>query len=379
LNKTLYGTKQAPHEWNNELNGFLVNELELKRCISDTCVYVKTSRSNRLMIMLVFVDDIIIAFDQQDSAEWTEYKSAIAQKYKVRDLGEAEWLLQMKIRRDRQNGIITLDQERYVAKVLEQFNMSQCKAADVPAVKDAKAGEDGNSEQIDDRQYMRLVGSLLYAAITTRLDIAYAVNVLSRHMKDPQIKDWQAGKRVLRYLQGTQNLGLIFTRNNAKEFKIDVYSDADWGGGQGRKSTTGYVVLVNGSVVSWVSKKQATVALSSAEAEYMAVSAAVQEVKWISQLLKELGINVKKPAQLYCDNQAAIAISNNDVHHARTKHIDIRHHYVRDAVKEKEIEIKWIRSSNQLADIFTKPLSRQPFMRLRQSLIGNTESIQSDI
>jgi hypothetical protein len=136
---------------------------------------------------------------------------------------------------------------------------------------------------------------------------------------------------------------------------------------------------LNGNAVSWVSKKQTTVALSSAEAEYMAISATVQEIKWISQLMEELGLNTVKPSTLYCDNQAAIAISNNDVHHARTKHIDIRHHYVRDAIKAKEIDIKWISTNNQLADIFTKPLPRQSFERLRQVLLGSGTSTEDGI
>jgi hypothetical protein len=216
---------------------------------------------------------------------------------------------------------------------------------------------------------------LLYAAITTRLDIAYAVNALSRHLLNPTDAHWQAGKRVLRYLQGTRNLGLSFKKSNSDAFQVEAYSDADWAGDQDdRKSTTGYVVLLNGSVVSWVSKKQATIALSSAEAEYMAISSTMQEITWIGQLLKELKVNVSQPTKLFCDNQAAIAISQNDVHHARTKHIDIRHHYIRQAIHNKEVTLSWIRSEDQLADIFTKALPREVFQRLRTHLLVSNSS-----
>ena len=190
-------------------------------------------------------------------------------------------------------------------------------------------------------------------------------------MLNPSDIHWQAGKRILRYLQGTRNLGLSFKKTSDKQFLIQAYSDADWAGDQDdRKSTTGYVILLNGSVVSWVSKKQSTIALSSAEAEYMAISATMQEIKWIEQLLKELKVNTSRTAQLFCDNQAAIAISQNDVHHARTKHIDIRHHYIREAIQKKEVQLSWIRSEDQLADIFTKALPIHAFQKLRMPLLS---------
>jgi hypothetical protein len=376
LNKTLYGTKQAPHEWNNELNAFIVNTLQFTRGIADTCLYNKKTKSGRLMIIAIFVDDILSAYDQSDEAEWNHYKSTIMQKYKVRDLGEADWILQMKVTRDRKNQTLMLDQERYVEKVLEQFKMNQCKSAATPANQEKLLSTDdeqnGAITEMKELPYLSLVGSLLYAAITTRLDISYAVNVLSRFMKNPNQTHWQAGKRVLRYLHGTRNTGLIFRGSVSKELEIAAYSDADWGGDHNdRRSTTGYIVTINGNVVSWVSKRQQTVALSTAEAEYMAISAVLQEVKWIKQLLKELNLPLKSPIQLFCDNQAAIAISKNDVNHARTKHIDIRHHYIREATKEREVELSWIETNNQLADILTKSLSGRTFIHFRNKLMYN--------
>jgi hypothetical protein len=218
---------------------------------------------------------------------------------------------------------------------------------------------------------MNLVGSLLYAAITTRIDIAYAVNLVSRFMKNPGELHWKACKRVLRYLHGTKQAGLVFKANGLTEFNIEAYSDADWAGDTtDRKSTTGFVITINGNVVSWLSKKQSTVALSTAEAEYMAISATAQEVKWITQLLHELKLPLKSPVKLLCDNRAAIAISNNDVNHGRTKHIDIRHHYIRELTKNNEVEISWIDTNNQLADILTKSLGKRQFDSLRIKLMN---------
>jgi Reverse transcriptase (RNA-dependent DNA polymerase) len=375
LNKTLYGTKQAPHEWNNDLNDFLVNELGFKRCASDTCVYTRESKSKNLFILAVFVDDIISAFSSVDMSEWLDYKKKIANKYKIRDLGEVEWILQMKVTRDRTSRTLILDQERYIEKILDQFKMTQCKQVDTPASAEKLSSQDSPTtveEQLAMREkpYMNLVGSVLYAAITTRLDIAYAVNLVSRFMQNPGEAHWKASKRILRYLHGTKKTGLVFKSNGSKELSIEAYSDADWGGDQDdRKSTTGFVITINGSVVSWLSKKQSTVALSTAEAEYMAISATVQEVNWIKQLLVELELPVKLPVKLLCDNQAAIQISTNDVNHSRTKHIDIRHHFVRESVKNKEVDLSWIATDKQLADILTKPLSRSRFEVLRSKLM----------
>lgn len=375
LKKTLYGTKQAPHEWNNELNGFIVNELKFKRCLSDTCVYFKRSKNGNIIILAVFVDDIITAFSLSDMSEWTDYKNQLSHKYKIRDLGEAEWILQMKVTRDRAKRTLILDQERYIEKVLKQFNMIQCKEIDTPASQEKLSDADcpNSFEELRamlDKPYMNVVGSLLYAALTTRLDIAYAVNLVSRFMKNPGEVHWRACKRILRYLQGTKPTGLMFKGNDSKELYIEAYSDADWGGDHNdRKSTTGFIILINGSVVGWTSKKQATVALSTAEAEYMAISATVQEVKWISQLLMELEFPMKLPIKLFSDNQAAISISTNDINHSRTKHIDIRHHYIRDAIKNKEVELSWVDTNNQVADILTKPLAKSQFDTLRSKLM----------
>ena len=200
------------------------------------------------------------------------------------------------------------------------------------------------------------------------------VNILSRFLSKPSNEHMQAAKRAFRYLSGTSDMGLVYTSqrvSNMNEIIITAYSEADWAGDlDNRKSTTGYVILLNGNIINWNSKKQARVALSTAEAEYMAISAVVQELKWLTYLLNEMKLKVKLPITLFCNNQAAVSISENDVHHNRTKHIDIRHHYIRDEIKNKFVQIKWIQSSHQLADIMTKGLTNSAqFQRLRNQLM----------
>jgi hypothetical protein len=254
--------------------------------------------------------------------------------------------------------------------------MTECKSNKTPEEAEKLSANDcptteEEKEQMKLKPYESIVGSLLYAAISTRPDISHAVNMVSRFMKNPGEKHWIACKRILRYLRGTSKLKLVFQGNaNEKELVTTAYSDADWGGDlDERKSTTGYIIKVNDCLVSWVSKKQRTVALSSAESEYMAISAAVQEIKWINKMLEELMFKQTIPTKLFSDSQAAIAISQNDIDHNRTKHIDIRHHFTRDAIKNKEVDLEWIPTAEQEADILTKGLGKVQFERLRNMII----------
>lgn len=390
LNKTLYGTKQAPHEWNEALNGFIVS-MGFNRCVSDTCVYVKKSATGNIIIISIFVDDILSAYATEDSNEWKDYKALFMKKFEMKDMGDVEWILGMRVRRNRQKRELKLDQQQYLQKVIERFRMTQGNPAPTPEQTGIKLSKSHCPSSEDDKQYMRsvpyrsAVGSLLYAAIGTRPDIAHAVNEVSKYMSDPGVTHWQAVKRILRYLKGTLELGLTFTGSlNLVELKnhpihnqiqLHAYSDADWAGDKDdRKSTTGYIIQMNNSTVSWGSKKQKTVALSSAEAEYMAIGATAQEAKWVSQLLSEIFITGTideghKPVIIYTDNQSALAISKNDLYHDRTKHIDLRHHFIRQGIKEGLYEIRWISTTDQLADMFTKGLGTLQFARLRQNVM----------
>jgi hypothetical protein len=260
--------------------------------------------------------------------------------------------------------------------------MSNVKAANTPEASTIKLSKDqcpDTPEEIQsmiDVPYRGAVGSLLYATLGTRPDIAHAVNEISRYMENPGETHWIATKRIMRYLCGTIDLGLVYRATTDGKFQdkvnainIIAYSDSDWAGDRDdRKSTTGYVIKLNKSTISWLSKKQKTIALSSAEAEYMAICATAQEVMWLRQLLSEILPRTQPMSStvIYTDNQAAQAISKNDTFHDRTKHIDIRHHFVRDGIRAGLYHVDWIPTTKQLADIFTKgTLTTVDFVKFR--------------
>ncbi|XP_055916453.1 uncharacterized protein LOC129949190 [Eupeodes corollae] len=216
--------------------------------------------------------------------------------------------------------------------------------------------------------YQELIGSLLFAAQISRPDICFAVNFLSKFINNnPGRLHWLAAKRILRYLKGTLNLKLSYNRNGNSE--VVGFCDADYANDlDERKSVSGYVFLAQGGAISWGSRKQATVALSTAEAEYISMGVAVQEAMWLKGIQKEL-TGVESSMKIFCDSQCAIHLASNECYRPRTKHIDIRHHFVRDIVAEKQIQLKSVRSDEMAADILTKPLS-SPIIKKFIVLIG---------
>ena len=205
----------------------------------------------------------------------------------------------------------------------------------------------------------------MYLAVSTRPDIAFAVNSLARFNSNPQKDHWTALKRVLRYLKGTINIGILYKQDDSD--KCIGYSDADWAGDTSdRKSTSGYIFMFSGGPISWNSKKQKCVALSTAEAEYVALSGAAQECFWLRQLEKELGCSSEGPTLLFEDNQSAIAMAKNPQFHGRAKHIDIRHHFVREQVANGSIKLDYCSTTDMTADMMTKGLTREQHCKLRE-------------
>ncbi len=222
-----------------------------------------------------------------------------------------------------------------------------------------------------------MVGSLLYAAMATRPDIAHAVGVVSKFNSRPTEAHLTSVKRILRYLRGTINLALKYHKLPKRPESLIGYSDADWAGDlDDRHSTTGNVFLMAGGAISWLSKKQASVALSTSEAEYVALSLATQEAIWLRRLLTEIGVP-SGPVMVMEDNQGAIAIARNPIAHSRTKHIDIRYHYIREALQDDVISLQYCPTNEMIADLLTKPLSKPQFERLRLGLGMNMLPTQS--
>lgn len=384
LNKTVYGIKQAPHEF-YELMCSSFGALGYQRCSSDTCVFVRTSKTGRSMILPIFVDDGFPMCHTEDLPEMMADLHELMAKYDIAECNNAGVVLGMRITRDRKARTLKLDQEVYIRRVLEQHGMADCRPAATPqeerSIRQNGANADATAdhgEQQDDgwrAHYGSVVGAILYIALSTRPDIAYAGGTRARFVSNPTYADWIAAKRVLRYLRGTASMGLTFGASDAGFGQgvtlAPTFCDADWAGDvSDRVSTTGFVLKVNGSTVIWGSKKQATVALSSAESEYMAAGTAGQEVLWARALLTELGFPQERATTILSDNQAAIAIGSDDVHHARTKHIDIRYHWIRQHIREGALVLEWISGAEQEADILTKPLGRVLFEKLRARVLG---------
>lgn len=375
LKKSIYGLKQASRNWNQTIDKWM-KDYGFKASEADPCLYVK-HEEQEVIVVIIWVDDLIIAGSCKRIIQ--DFKAAISKGFSMKDLGALKWILGVEIKRDRSRRRIEMTQTVYINQMLERFGMAECKPVGAPAegVLSRITAEDGGRP---DKLYMSIVGSLLYASIITRPDITYAVQALGRHMQASGNEHMIAAKRVLRYLQGTKDLGLIYDAGEAgsdngmeQQPCVFGFSDADWGGDlDTRRSTTGYLFMIQetGGVVSWGSKLQPTVALSSAEAEYMAACAAVQEAVHLRLLMSDLGFEQKEPTVIYEDNQGCIALSDNPIHHRRTKHIDIKYHFIRERVASKEIELKYVPTEYQLADLLTKGLAKPRVVALRNSILG---------
>jgi hypothetical protein len=319
----------------------------------------------------------------------------IMTRYGIPVIDDADMVLGMRIKRDRAKRVINLDQQLYIEKICDSHDLLTATASRTPeqlnveqkALKDeidAEASRRASDEPVtppvfsDVKEYGCMVGQLLYCALSSRPDIAHACSVLARTLGRPQMRHTQQAKRCFKYLSGTRTLALKFGGGPITDTITlgESYSDSDWAGSvDDRRSTTGYIIKINNDTCIWQSKKQATIALSSAEAEYMAVSAAVTEIIWVRSLLKELGFEQHQPSVLRCDNKPAIAIANDDAHHARTKHIDIRHHFIRDHVRRGDVVVDWIPTAQNHADVLTKALSVEVFTRLRDAVMSKKEII----
>jgi transposase InsO family protein len=383
LQKSLYGLKQAPRNWDKLVHTFITGDMAFKATVSDPSLYFKRSRSGRLMLIYRFVDDMQGNYHQDDAAEFQQSVRLLQERFRIKQLQTATWMLGMRIMRDRKARTITLSQELYVTKALEKFGLQECRVVSTPEA--VGAAHDTNPTldvAADTQRYMEITGTVMYAAISTRPDIAHAVHYLASHMQAPTLRHMQAAERVLRYLAGTKEVGLVFgsrnggtvgdSRGRRAQVQVDVcaFADADWANDKGdRRSISGWAAKLNDDIVSWSSKKQRVVALSTCEAELYAESAAIQEVLWLRGLMEELGLHTQTGSTVYGDNQSTIAVSANGVKGERTKHVDVKYHFVTEAVERGVVTLRWVPTAQQQADIFTKALAAPAFHHFRKLLM----------
>lgn len=371
LRRSLYGLRQSSRNWHRAIDKWM-RSYGFKPSRADPCVYVMGSEgtTDGILIVVLYVDDLSIAGSNLQTIE--RFKKAISRRFAMKDLGELKWMLGFEVVRDRGARTIEIKQSAYFDQVLERFGMENCKPVSTPAEGILRrAGADQGAE-VNDREYMSIVGCLIYASIITRPDLAYAVQSLCRHMSAVTQEHRVAAKRVLRYLRGTKDMGIKFGVGfKAGSAELVGFSDSDYACDlDSRKSTTGYLFMLNGGPVCWSSRLQSTVAKSSAEAEYMAMSDAAGEAMYLRQLLKDLGYRQRGPTTLHEDNQGAIAMGENSTSSGRTKHIDVRYHYTREKIEKKKICLEYVPTQDQLADILTKPLQRVKLVELRRKVAG---------
>lgn len=329
---------------------------------ADPCIY--TAATGERFIIAVYVDDILLA--GRNDKQMMEVKKMLAKHFEIKDMGELTHFLGVKIVQKPETGEIWMGQTTYAKNVLEKFGMENSKPVNTPVDMNSKlVKHSDDKEGVDPTRFQSAVGSLLYLSTRTRPDIVYAVNNVARFCAKPTNHHWTAVKRIMRYLNGTLNLGLLYSKEKPKE--CIGFSDADWAGDQDdRKSVSGYMFQISGAAVSWRSKKQTCVALSTAEAEYMALASAAQEAVWMRQLLTDLKVNQTGPTLMFEDNQSAICMAKNPQFHGRAKHIDIKYHFVREQIASGVIDLKYCKTEDMVADIFTKGLSEAKFTKLRQ-------------
>jgi transposase InsO family protein len=359
LKKALYGLKQAPRAWYERLTQFLVNN-GYRKGGSDKTLFVKESEGN-LMIAQIYVDDIV--FGGMSNQMVQHFISQMQSEFEMSLVGELTYFLGLQVKQ--MEDTIFISQSKYAKNIVKKFGLDSASHKKTPAPTHLKLTKDESGISVDQSQYRSMIGSLLYLT-ASRPDITFAVGVCARYQADPKVSHLAQVKRILKYVNGTCNYGILYSHSDC--CKLIGYCDADWAGSaDDRKSTSGGCFFLGNNLISWFSKKQNSVALSTAEAEYIAAGSSCSQMMWMKQMLQEYNVE-QDVLTLYCDNLSAINISKNPIQHSRTKHIDIRHHFIRDLVEDNVITLEHVDTEEQIADIFTKALDLKKFEKLRGML-----------
>ncbi|GJX12417.1 retrovirus-related pol polyprotein from transposon TNT 1-94 [Tanacetum coccineum] len=355
LRKALYGLKQAPRAWYDELSKFLISNGFTKGIIDPTLFTIKYGED--ILLVQIYVDDII--FGSTNPKFSKRFEKLMHGRFEMSLMGEMKFFLGLQIHQSPRG--IFINQAKYTLEILKKHGMEKGQSIGTPMATKPKLDADLSGEPVDQTDYRSKIGSLMYLT-SSRPDIVQAVCYCARYQARPTEKHLKEVKRIFRYLRGTIHMGLWYPKGSG--FELTAFSDADHAGClDTRKSTSGGIQFLGDKLVSWMSKKQDCTAMSSAEAEYVALSASCAQVMWMRTQLKDYGFNYNK-IPLYCDSQSAIAISCNPVQHSRTKHIHTRYHFIKEQVENGIIELYFVRTEYQLADMFTKALPEERFQYL---------------
>jgi hypothetical protein len=352
LKKALYGLKQAPMTWYGGIDNFLMS-LGFIKSKANSNLYYKIENDDQV-ILLLYVDEPFLTGNEKLIIDC---KKKLALEFKMKDLGLEVW----------QNpGEICLSQGKYAVEILKRFGMMDCKSVTTPMMTNSKFLCDTSSEIVDAILYRQMIGSLMYL-MNTRPDICFVVNTLSQYMVEPKHVHLIAAKHVMRYLKGTIEYGIKYDVDC--EFRLQGYSDSDWASSvTDRKSTSGCCFSLGSGMISWFSRMQTSVALSTTEAEYMAACLACTEAVWLRKLLSGLFYIELDATSIHCDNQSCIKLLVNPVFHDKSKHIGIKYHFIRDVVGKGAVKLHYVATNEQVADVLTKSLSKVKFEYFREKL-----------
>ena len=370
LQKGLYGMKQGGLIWNRTLNEAMLS-WGFIRLKSEHCIYYRRNHTG-ILLVAVHVDDFFTVGSSK--AVISDFKTQIKTKWQVSELGDARFCLGIGITRDRDTRTIALSQTALIDRIVSQFGLKDAVPVSIPmepglhlSRRDHSPRTDAERELMTRTPYRSLVGSLMYLAIGTRPDISYAVQQLCKFLDSYGRVHWEAAKRVVRYLKGTRTFCLVLGGEHTA--RLIAYTDSDLGSCiDSRRSVSGYCCSLGGGFVTWSARQQKTVALSTCEAEYVAASEAGKEIAWLRMLLHEIEFPQLSSSPLMCDNNGAIVLTEDSSFHARVKHIDIAHHSIRERVSRRQLKLHYVRSKDNIADIFTKALPRKDYDRLRTCL-----------
>lgn len=359
LRRSLYGLKQAGRVWNKTLDEVL-RRMGFVASTADPCLYKRVTKKRNTFIA-VYVDDMVIACSSE--TEFQEIMATLEKKFKMSLLGNLKLFLGMHV--EFNNGCYMVSQKAYISKLAEKFGLQNAKPSAIPMDPGYIQRKEEDSEALPrSDEYQSLIGALLYVSVMTRPDIAIATSILGRKVSRPSYADWTEAKRVLRYLMTTRDLRLNL---GASKDYLKCFVDADWAGDvSDRKSNSGYLVYFGGGLISWAARKQNCVALSSTEAEFIALAEACQELLWLKKLLDDFGEN-NEPIKIMEDNQSCIHQLENERVEKRSKHIDTKYAFTKDLKKNKVIDVEYCPTGEQIADMMTKPLSKTKLQTFRDA------------
>lgn len=370
LKRSLYGLKQSPRQWYKRFDTFITQK-GFQRSFYDACLYFKGDDVLKAEYLLLYVDDMLLI--SKEKSKVSRMKDILKSEFEMKDLGPAGRILGMRISRNRDKNSMILSQQGYLEKLSDKFSMKGSKPTRQPITSQFQLSSVQcpttalEIRYMENVPYSSAVGSVMYSMVCTRPDLAHAISVLSRYMSNPGREHWLAMKWLLRYIGSTTDIGLMY-KKNGNQIDVEGYVDSDYAGDRdSRKSTSAYFFLVCGNCVSWKSQLQPVVALSTTEAEYIAATEAVKEGIWIQGMLQELQI-YGGVATVFSDSQSAIHLCKNPVFHDRTKHVEIKYHFIREKVTQGVIKIEKVSTEENPADVGTKVITLSKFKRYLELL-----------